>query len=348
MSYIKSILSKVRPEEWLALFFFILISFINIFVYEQQIGLKHSIFFMFKYHLFGTPFYGLFFLVIFSLSVGIFYRQMYGIIYKWSKENQFPDKVTFFNLISKVTENIRYVFPVLLILIASSQLLSNISFESRFAPKDFFLARLDYAVTGRLLFVDLPTYFDSETVNTLMYRLYKSLSFVVSPFLILLLFLKNNYLLRLALTSVAFSFLFAYPVYYFVPSPGPDYSLLKNVRNIAIPEDVKGMLSGYNPSQTTINTTNEILAYYTDESKDNAGLASSFPSMHAIWGLIIVYFLYKIKKYTLLISIPWTVLMLTGGLYFGQHYFVDYLASIPVAILCICSSYYLINKHVDK
>lgn len=162
--------------------------------------------------------------------------------------------------------------------------------------------------------------------------------------LLLLLFVKRDNLLRLAITTFVFSNIFAYPFFYLLPAPGPLYSFIINVRNIDLPDDISNAIKKYNPSVHTVKTTKSIMEYFVNKDRDNTGAVSSLPSMHATWALISAYFLWRFKRITLIFTIPWVILMLTGGLYFSLHYFIDYIAAIPIAILSILFSNLLINS----
>ncbi|MDQ5982860.1 MAG: putative primase/helicase, partial [Patescibacteria group bacterium] len=72
--------------------------------------------------------------------------------------------------------------------------------------------------------------------------------------------------------------------------------------------------------------------------------ARVFPSDHAVWAILTLYILYLLTPWSLILSIPWVFCVLSGGVYFGQHYVVDYIAGILVAIICIVGSNQLILR----
>ena len=65
--------------------------------------------------------------------------------------------------------------------------------------------------------------------------------------------------------------------------------------------------------------------------------------MHATWSLLAVYYLARIWRWTLLVSIPWALLLMTGGIFLAQHYVVDYLAAAVVAALAIALAHVAIT-----
>jgi hypothetical protein len=336
-------LSKIRPEEWLALAVFLVANSLNIFLFREEISLADAIKLMLRYFTFGDPVYYLFFSIICILAILIFYTNFSEIVNDWLINKKAPSKERLKDFGKKILEPLRNILPLWLVSGPMYQLLSQISYYVRFGVEDVLLARADYALIHHFLFIDLATNFNSEWFGKLMYYSYVSLSTVIGIFLLFLLFKKYKYLLRLSIAAFIFSFIFSYPLFYLLPATGPLYSLIINVRKDTLPEDISTSVSSYRPSAYTEKINDVILTYYVNPKKDNSSAVSCIPSMHATWAIIVLYFLYRVRRKTLLLTIPWIILMLTGGLYFSQHYFVDYLTSIPIAMLSILCAYFLIG-----
>lgn len=349
MEIIKGIANKIRPEEWLAGTIFIIVVLLNSFIFPNDIGIVNGVMLMVRYFTYGDPFFYLFFSVVCIIAVLIFYTNTTEILKSWIIDKKYPSKETILEFLSNIFQPFRYIIPLWLVSGPMYLLLSNISYVLRDTKSDITLAKLDLAIFGRLFFIDLPTKLNTELINNLFYYFYTSLSLVIGLFLIFLLFTKEKYLLRLSTTAFIISNILVYPIYYVVPAQGPLYSLISNVRNISLPTDLQVELDVYNPSQYTEKTSERILNYYVDETNDNASPVSSFPSMHATWAMIISYILWRVRKYTLFITVPWAVIMLTGGLYFAQHFLIDYFVSIPIAIASIFLSYRLVGpKNLEE
>lgn len=343
MSIFKNISNKIRIEEWLTLAVFFVLNFVNIFVYNNEISLYASVVSMLRYFTFGDPYYYLLFLIVSGFIILVFYTNLSEIIVNWIVKGEKPTIGRITILLRQIFDSIRSILPIGLLSGPVYELLGNISYELRFELKDVLLARADYILTKHYFFIDLANTFTSKWFNFLMYYSYVSLATLMGTTLLLLLFINKDNLLRLAITAFVFSNILAYPFFYLLPAPGPLYSLIVNVRNVALPDDISNIVKKYNPSIYTTETTKSIMDFFVNKDRDNSGAVSSLPSMHATWALITAYFLWRFRKVTLIFTIPWIILMLSGGLYFSLHYFIDYIAAIPIAILSIIFSHLLIN-----
>ena len=343
MSIIKYIFYRIRREEWLTLAILFVVNFINIFAYHKEVSLAEAVLSMFKYFTFGDPYYYLLFLIVCIFVILVFYTNVSQILVEWVLKNNKPSEQKILLLLIKILTPIRNILPLALLSGPVYELLGNFSYSLRFGLKDVLLARADYVLTRHYFFIELANTFTSKFANVLMYYSYVSLATVMGVTLLLLLFVNKGNLLRLAITAFIFSNVFAYPFFYFLPAPGPMYSLILNVRNTPIPEDIAIAVRSYNPSSYTKETTKSIMGYFIDRKRDDSAAVSSLPSMHATWALITAYFLWRFKKFTLIFTIPWVFFMLSGGLYFSLHYFIDYIAAVPVAMISVIFAHLLIN-----
>jgi hypothetical protein len=66
--------------------------------------------------------------------------------------------------------------------------------------------------------------------------------------------------------------------------------------------------------------------------------------MHATWSVLSIYFFSLLLPLSLIVTVPWVMLLLTGGLLFAQHYLVDYLVALPVAAASILISAWLLRR----
>ncbi|KND49955.1 MAG: hypothetical protein AB198_01380 [Parcubacteria bacterium C7867-003] len=348
MSVLKRFFNNFLPEELVSIGMLLFATYLNVFIYNNEVSFNQAIKSMVGYFTFGDKFYYIFFITVYFFALFDFYPSFSRLLVDWFTGNVVMTKQILIDLDKKLATPIRRVLPIAIVSGTMYQLLDNISYQFRNFSKDVFLAQVDLAVFGRLLFLDLPTYFNSNFISHFFAYFYISLSYVLPLFLVLLFILKKNESLRLAVTAFMLSFLFAYPFFYILPAQGPSYSIISNVRSVQLPEDLTFRLQSYKPNEYTARTMDNILINITNKEKDNSFPVSSIPSMHATWGMIVVFFLFKLRKYTLALSLPWIILMLLGGLYLGQHYLIDYFASVPVAGMSIFSAYWLLRLKKEK
>lgn len=343
ISKINKFLAGIRPEEWLAIAVFVVAMSINIFVYQQEVPLKDAWQWMVYYFTFGEPFYGLFFTVVYLLALWDFYRLLSIMAVNWILKNKPPTKPETIDLVKKLLKPIRVVLPIVITTLPMYQLLSHFSYELRDSGKDLILAAADQNLIGGLLFVYLPTAFSAVWIGKLVYYAYLSLALMMSGLLVWLFLLKKETLFRLAVTAFIFSYVFSYPLFYLMPCQAPSVYFVLNEKNFPTTPKIQAEMDTYKPSSFTTEKINKIVNSSVSPDKDDAVPISCFPSMHAVWSLIVIYFLARISRYTILFSVPWLVLNLSGGLYFAQHYLVDYIVAIPIAMLSISCAYWLLK-----
>ncbi len=347
MQRVKYILEKIRPEEWLAILTFFIVTYINTQLYDDSITLFGSVKQIVNYFTFGNPFLSLFYIAVFVFTLLVFYKKLSASMIDWIVGGIKPNRESIITFMGEIIKPMRIILPMILVTAPLTQLLAKFSYDLRYKVMDVLLARADYVLTGRYFFIDLPSNFHSVYFTWLMYFSYKSLTLIMCATFIFLYFSKSS-LLRLAVTAFIFSNIIAYPFFYLIPAQGPIYSLILNIRNIEVPEDVSVMIRPYSPTPYISDVTGAIMHIYVDKMHDNSAPVSSLPSMHATWALIFIYILWRVRSWTVYFMVPWVFLMLSGGLYFSLHYFIDYIAAVPVSILSIIFAKLLLrNEGVD-
>lgn len=236
--------------------------------------------------------------------------------------------------VSKVRRQDWVLLLIALVILPIYHLVVNLGYQSKSLDKDAILAVADQNLIGGLLFVFLPTQFNALWISNLVYYAYISLAAVFAVLVVWLFLLKKAQLLRVVVASVVFSLMFSLPLFYLMPCQGPSLAFIENSQNVSVPASVTQEMGGYYPSEFVKNKI-------TDISKNQT---SCFPSMQAVLALIAIYFFARIDRRTIFLSIPWLTLNLAGGLYYAQHYLVDYIVAIPVAMLGIASAYLLFRS----
>ena len=131
----------------------------------------------------------------------------------------------------------------------------------------------------------------------------------------------------IAMTLIA---MIALPLWYFFPANSPQNTYLNNVYNKQIDPSIKELTDNYQPNRY-------LLGFHKEVGVELGGIApvATMPSMHAAWTIIIVYYLFKFKRKTIYFTLPWAFFSILGTVYLAQHYFIDILVSLPIALIAI-------------
>ena len=334
---------KIRAEEWLGIAALFGSAVFNSFVFQNDFSPREVFELMVRYFTFGDYFFGAFVLFIYCLCFFKFYIKLAKIVSdRIVKKIPFP-KGSSRELVRHLFEPLRAALPLALLSIPIYTLLSNFNYAFRFQGKDHLLLFLDQKMTGTIPFLVLPTAFPEDWVTTLLYVYYISLTAVLSFLLIFLSLQKSIILFRKAMVAFMISTLIAFCFFYFIPCQDPNNTYIRNIRSIAISPEMKASLEEYRPSEKTKKIIEGIARSETNTNRENTVPVSCFPSMHATWSFLTVYFLTVLLPWSLLVSLPWLILLLLGGVYFAQHYVIDYLIAVPVAMISLWISHKLIH-----
>jgi membrane-associated phospholipid phosphatase len=198
------------------------------------------------------------------------------------------------------------------------------SFVHKLSPYDYdkFLLELDYIFFGNDLTVLCekiisPWLTEILTIAYFSYYILPTLTFIVLYYSV-----KDNMsdYPRKYILSVVTGWYFAFIFYTALPAAGPD---------IAFPEHYKIQLSG--------------LSYFSDFYLENLGrylkesnVRNTFPSMHFAIILITNYFAFKLRRnYFWVCTLPFGTLLAFATIYLRQHYLIDLVAAVPLAVVCI-------------
>ena len=163
---------------------------------------------------------------------------------------------------------------------------------------------------------------------------------IVMTFAFIYLFALNRRLFMQLLTAFFLCMALSFPFWYAFPAISPLVSYWHPIIEQDIPEDVQTQLDQYQP--------NEILAAYLqrvaearDSVKDKIIIVTTIPSMHIAWGTLVVYYLSVAWRPFLIGTIPFFLLNNISTLVTMQHYAVDVIAGIIVAVLAIIIARYV-------
>ncbi len=144
-----------------------------------------------------------------------------------------------------------------------------------------------------------------------------------------------------------FSFFILYVISFFIwalfPAISPQEMYRKNILHREIPQAIQHEIDSTKPTVNLQSYLNELDAYWI--STDNTFLSvSTNPSLHAAWALLIVIFLFRWKKIAGVILTPWFIGTILATLYTFQHYAVDLIVAVIVAVLAVRISEFLCAK----
>lgn len=326
------LIKSISVEFWTAFLFALLALSVNIFFYEDALSLEAALRWMVRYFTFGNAFFAWFFLFIYLLFLTKFYIKLVKITSNYFLDSIPPSSLDKKELFYHLFQPFYLLAPIAIATGPFWTLLGNMSYSLRFTQFDEWLLKADFALFGSYPFISLPTALTNEYAISLLKSSYFSLAFVMSTNLIVLYLLRKEWLFRQAILAFLCSLLIGFPLFYAFPCQDPGNYFLRNLRGQTLSHESQQALSEYRPPLAASQTIVRIAEAETNIEKDSTVPISCFPSMHAAWGMFVVYFLFKLSALSLLITLPWFTLLLAGGVYFAQHYVVDYIVAIPVAI----------------
>ncbi|HET8574669.1 MAG TPA: phosphatase PAP2 family protein [Candidatus Paceibacterota bacterium] len=235
---------------------------------------------------------------------------------------------------------IRFILPILLFMLAVYTNVDNLSLELRFSGRDLLLLSWDEYLFHGITFVTVANSLRGFWATLVWYGYY-SLSLILPLALCMSFIFSRRDIYKKLLLSSVLVVMIALPFWAVIPCQDPNNAFIVNLRNTPIPPSVSAAVSTMSPKAKA--EAGLISHDEQDHVNHNAVPVSCFPSMHASWTYVILFFAFLVSPWTLIITIPWAIVVLTGGIYLAQHYVVDYLAAIPVAALAIFLSFLLVK-----
>jgi membrane-associated phospholipid phosphatase len=161
---------------------------------------------------------------------------------------------------------------------------------------------------------------------------------MIGVILLIFYFLNKKKIFSRYLIAMTLPIMISLPLWFFFPVNSPQNTYLNNVYQKEIEYSLLSPLENYQPSR-------HILEFHKKSGVMQGGTApiSTMPSMHVAWAIVIVYYLYQFKKRTIYFTLPWAFFSSLGTVYLAQHFFVDILVAIPIAISAIIITNYLVK-----
>lgn len=190
--------------------------------------------------------------------------------------------------------------------------------------------------------VYLPLWFHStqnpakpffDAMASLFLSAYQALTFVIGAVFSLLLIYEYRIFSKLLVSFVLTSFL-GLPVWYLFPAISPFERYILNTTNVPISQSLQSEISSYEPNRQTVSFTKN-LEQSGEISRNGFFAVTTFPSMHVAWASVITYFGIYAWPMSAVFLIPYSLLNAVGAVYTLQHYAVDALAGLVVAIISV-------------
>ncbi len=348
MPKIKNILQSVRIEEYV--FSLLILMFISVyFVFYAQSDWLSSfgygldiIGWGVKYFIFAFVFIYLYIFVRFFLLTS---RGLIAFFENKDSLKNFSLKKASLDMLSRIKDflidSLLFIRPFVLAIVffgLALLLLGTFATEFRGRLADDLLMKWDKSITG--FHISLWPYYQNSflgCLTPLLIKAYAVLGAVMGISILVFLLRRNRELLTQYVLAIALAVILAFPIWASIPANSPRYlNVLYQPQYMGI--DFENKDESISELTKDYQLDARILDYYDEMGIQTDGVMpiSTIPSMHVVWGIIIVYYLSKFRRWTLFFSLPWLVFSTWGAVYLGQHYFVDVLVSLPVALLAVC------------
>ncbi len=171
---------------------------------------------------------------------------------------------------------------------------------------------------------------------------YHLLTRMTSMWMFVLLFASTRLFRRFVLSFFLASTL-AVPLWYLFPGGSPQDVYWDDVLGGETPAEIQAST----PDRADVapilaRYLESMRGYWSDPARGRFGV-TSFPSMHAAWGAIIVYFAFLLWWPLGLVLAPWGLTNLVATVYTQQHYAVDPMAGLLLAAVAIALAHALVR-----
>jgi len=132
----------------------------------------------------------------------------------------------------------------------------------------------------------------------------------------------RNLILTITITPLLF-----FPFWILFPATSPEGFYVENIFDQTFSESETKEILKLERSDYTEKITKDLNEIWISE--DNSYLnVSSFPSLHAGWGIILAFFAIRVRRKLGIIYIPWLILNIIGTFYLFQHFILDAIAGV--------------------
>lgn len=182
-----------------------------------------------------------------------------------------------------------------------------------------------------------------DGISPILLIIYWSMTKILGASLFLMFVINELVFLRMFLAVFVCLFV-SLPVWYAVPALSPLEAYHKPViEGVPFNESIRQTLRSYAPPRALTG----YFSYVQSIAPKNVGreekflAITTFPSMHVAWVTVLVFFAGVIAFPTLSIGIPYMLINALAAVYSLQHYAIDAVAGLFIAVLAIGAVYIL-------
>ncbi len=347
MAKLKKILQSVRIEEYVLFISSLIVSSVCLILSYQLIGSGYF------GHGFRTVFLGVkyFSVVLVFVYLYIFYK-LFLYLTNWLSpfyKKNFPKDLSnpligVWPRIKNVLINVLVILrPFFLAVVFFSLLTLLLGFFSVYLQESLIddqLMRVD-----KSLFSSYPFFWSYDWIpffkylSPLIVYSYNLLGTMMGVSWIIFYLTKKREIFSKYIVAMVLSSIIGLILWFIFPALTPQDRYLDNIYGLEINPSIQALIKDYNPDKYVLDFQEEIRL-----EPDEVGGVSTMPSMHVTWSMIIIYYLFKLKRKTVFITLPWFFLSTWGTFYLAEHYFVDILAALPIIVVVIWLSNLLVKK----
>ncbi len=200
------------------------------------------------------------------------------------------------------------------------------SLKDRLVNND--LMRIDKLLLGQYPFIWLQTANNFFKIfDKIILISFNSIGLSMSIALFIFYLSKNRKFLSWYVMSIPLACIISLPFWFAFPANSPQNAFLSNVYNKKINAGVKESLDRYQPTSSVSYFQSKV-----GEMQRKRPPISTMPSMHVAWAIIIAFLTFKLNKKLAFLFFPWAIFSAVGTVYLAQHYFIDIIAAVPVAL----------------
>ena len=248
----------------------------------------------------------------------------------WPKIKDFLRDILFF---------LRPLFSITIFFVLVTLIIGSMAVQLRGKLIDSWLMEIDKSLFGFYPFLgsygQIPFF---ENLAPLIVYSYVCLGLVMGGVWIIFYLSQNRKFLSQYILATSLVVVIALPLWFSFPALTPQNRYLDNVYSQEISLSVRELIRNYQPNKYVLDFQKKVRL----EPGEAAGV-NTVPSMHVAWAVIIVYYLFQFKRKTIFWALPWSLFSTFGALYLAEHYFIDVLAALPVAVVAILLANYLVK-----
>lgn len=181
-----------------------------------------------------------------------------------------------------------------------------------------------------------------DSLTPIIIATYKNLTAILSLTLLIALAYYYKHFYRLLL-AVVLTVMISVPLWLYLPALTPHEAFFDNTLKISIPTAIQTSLTLYEPNKD-LKKYFTYIDYIKQENPAANQVVTTIPSLHIALGTLITYFAISAWPILAVLFIPYFIFNVASTMLTLQHYAVDALAGVMVAILAILISSLLIKK----